>query len=66
MISRKRNKGLKPRLPEWAMDKNYKPLQHEVDQFSTWIDRAAPTPSEDKDPRTAFDALDPDRPKGMG
>jgi hypothetical protein len=36
-----------------------------VDDYSAWTDRSQPTPELDKDPRTAFDALDPDKPRGM-
>ena len=51
------------RLPKWCLDR-----KHHVDRldpYSTWTDRSKPRPNEDKDPRTAFDALDPDKPKGM-
>ena len=61
-ISRRRKK----KLPRWCLDKSYKPLQHEVDDYSCWTDRATPTPELDTDSRTAFDALDSDKPRGMG
>jgi hypothetical protein len=56
---------LKRRIPNWCLDKKYRPLQHDVDDYSSWTDRSVPTPELDKDPRTAFDALDPDKPRGM-
>jgi len=39
--------------------------RHEVDDYSSNTDRSVPTPELDTDPRTAFDALDPDKPRGM-
>ena len=65
MISRKRYKGLKPRLPDWCMSDHYKTFKHQTDDYSVWTDRATPTPELDQDPRQAEDALDPDKPRGM-
>jgi hypothetical protein len=62
---RRRYRGLRKRLPEWCLDKNFKPLQHETDSFSTWTDRAVATPAEDSDPRMAEDSLNPEKPRGM-
>ena len=64
-LGRRRYRGFKKRLPQWCMDKNYKPLQHDTDSYSVNTDRAVVTPVEDTDPRTAFDALNPEKPKGM-
>ena len=60
-----KSKRRKRMLPGWCMDKNYKPLQHEVDEFSAWRDRSVVTPAEDTDPRMANDSLNPEKPKGM-
>ena len=60
MINRRRK-----RIPKWCLDKKYKFDQHETDPYSVNTDRSQPTPVEDSDPRTAFDALDPEKPKGM-
>ena len=54
----------KPRLPKWCLDKNYK--EEQLDDYSCWTDRMQPRNVADTDPRDANDALNPDKPKGMG
>ena len=64
MINRRRRR-LPGRIPKWCLDKKYHFDRHPVDDYSVNTDRSQPTPELDKDPRTAFDALDPEKPRGM-
>lgn len=53
------------KLPEWCLNKDYAFDRHETDPYSVNTDRSQPQPAEDKDPRTAFDSLNPEKPRGM-